>query len=134
MLAVVALSLGIESSLQVPFLDLTSTFRKVDLSRLDLDSEGAVCFFGNLYHLLVRHMLLVLGPPSSAKVGGDRPAYRLLTEKPPGSESPCPRPSNAYLLPSSTFHGSFDVGCQQYADAPATGNILVECIFIVGRA
>ncbi|CAN0079411.1 unnamed protein product [Pylaiella littoralis] len=51
----------------VPFLDLTSTFRKVDLSRLDLDSDGAVCFFGNLYHLLVRHMLLVLGPPSSAK-------------------------------------------------------------------
>ncbi|CAN0448985.1 unnamed protein product, partial [Ectocarpus sp. 8 AP-2014] len=51
----------------VPFLDLASAFRKVDLSRLDLDSDEALCFFGNLYHLLVRHMLLVLGAPSSAK-------------------------------------------------------------------
>lgn len=54
--------------MQVPFLDLASAFRKVDLSRLDLDSDEALCFFGNLYHLLVRHMLLVLGAPSSAKV------------------------------------------------------------------
>jgi len=54
---------------QVHFLDLASTFRRVDLSSLDLKSAEALCFFGNLYHLVVRHMLLVLGPPSSAKVG-----------------------------------------------------------------
>lgn len=52
----------------MPFLDLASTFRNVDLGILDLDSEEALCFFANLYHLVVRHMLLVLGPPSSAKV------------------------------------------------------------------
>lgn len=52
----------------MPFLDLACTFREVDLSSLDLDSDEALCFFANLYHLIVRHMLLVLGPPSSAKV------------------------------------------------------------------
>lgn len=53
---------------QVHFLDLASTFREVDLSSLDLESPEALCFFANLYHLVVRHMLLVLGPPSSSKV------------------------------------------------------------------
>ncbi|CAM9260235.1 unnamed protein product [Hapterophycus canaliculatus] len=51
----------------VPFLDLTSTFRTVNLRSLDLNSEEALCFFANLYHLMVMHMLLVLGPTSSAK-------------------------------------------------------------------
>lgn len=54
--------------LQVPFLDQASTFRQVDLSKLDLGSDEALCFFANLYHVIVRHMLLVLGPPPSAKV------------------------------------------------------------------
>lgn len=53
---------------QVPFLDLTSTFRTVNLRSLDLNSDEGLCFFANLYHLLVMHMLLVLGPTSSAKV------------------------------------------------------------------
>lgn len=52
----------------MPFLDLACTFREVDLSSLDRNSDEALCFFANLYHLIVRHMLLVLGPPSSAKV------------------------------------------------------------------
>ena len=68
--------LCLASIVQVPFLDLASTFRKVDLSSLDLESDEALCFFANLYHLLVRHMLLVLGAPPSAKVnvcwGGGR--------------------------------------------------------------
>ena len=53
---------------KVPFLDLACAFREVGLSSLDLESKEALCFFANLYHLLVRHMLLVLGAPSSAKV------------------------------------------------------------------
>eukprot|EP00752_Nemacystus_decipiens_P007824 g6989.t1 len=51
----------------VTFLDLACTFREVDLGSLDLESDEAFCFFANLYHLIVRHMLLVLGPPSAAK-------------------------------------------------------------------
>ncbi|CAM9874990.1 unnamed protein product [Ascophyllum nodosum] len=52
----------------IPFLDLTCKFRRVDLCGLNLNSGEALCFFANLYHLVVRHMLLVLGPPSSSKV------------------------------------------------------------------
>lgn len=36
----------------------------MELSALDLGSEEALCFFANLYHALVSHMLLVLGSPS----------------------------------------------------------------------
>lgn len=68
----------VDAPLQVPFLDLACTFREVDLSSLDLDSDEALCFFANLYHLIVRHMLLVLGPPSSAKVMVRGPAWETL--------------------------------------------------------
>lgn len=62
--------------LLVAFLDLCSTFKALALggptstststsTGLDLHSDEAVAFFLNLYHTLLQHALLLLGPPSS---------------------------------------------------------------------
>ncbi|CAM9321089.1 unnamed protein product, partial [Choristocarpus tenellus] len=61
------LTRGSNSRRLIPFLDLTSLLRQVDLGALDLDSNEALCFFVNLYHLMIRHMVLVLGLPPSPK-------------------------------------------------------------------
>lgn len=49
----------------VAFLDLCSSFRVLPLHLLDLDSAEALAFFLNIYHTLLQHALLLLGPPSS---------------------------------------------------------------------
>jgi len=49
----------------VAFLDLCSSFRVLPLHLLDFDSAEALAFFLNIYHTLLQHALLLLGPPSS---------------------------------------------------------------------
>ncbi|EKU23030.1 hypothetical protein NGA_2027300, partial [Nannochloropsis gaditana CCMP526] len=49
----------------VSFLDLCSSFRVLPLHLLDLASPEALVFFLNIYHTLLQHALLLLGPPSS---------------------------------------------------------------------
>ncbi len=49
----------------VAFLDLCSSFRVLPLHLLDLASDEALAFFLNIYHTLLQHALLLLGPPSS---------------------------------------------------------------------
>lgn len=61
-----ALGLSPDSSLEnlVAFLDSTSCLRSLKMPDIDLASETAVCFFVNVYHSLLQHALLLLGPPT----------------------------------------------------------------------
>ena len=65
-----ALSLSPTSSLEnlVVFLDTTSCLRSINLPDMDLGGETAVCFFVNIYHSLLQHALLLLGPPTKSSV------------------------------------------------------------------
>ena len=61
-----ALQLTTDSSLEelIKFLDTTACLRSMEIHNLDLNSEAAVCLFVNIYHCLLQHALLLLGPPS----------------------------------------------------------------------
>jgi hypothetical protein len=49
----------------ISFLDETVALKKIDLQHdIDLSSREALCFFVNIYHTLIVHARLVLGPPS----------------------------------------------------------------------
>jgi len=65
-----ALVLSPESSLEnlVAFLDSTSALRSLDLSEIDFQSEAAVALFVNIYHALLQHALLLLGPPTKHSI------------------------------------------------------------------
>ncbi|GMI41384.1 hypothetical protein TeGR_g3289 [Tetraparma gracilis] len=65
-----ALGLSPDSSLEnlVAFLDSTSCLRSLKMPDIDLASETAVCFFVNVYHSLLQHALLLLGPPTKSSV------------------------------------------------------------------
>ncbi|GMH95851.1 hypothetical protein TrST_g6287 [Triparma strigata] len=65
-----ALSLSPESSLKdlVGFLNMTSCLRSLDLNAINYDSDCAVMLFVNIYHCLLQHALLLLGPPSKTSV------------------------------------------------------------------
>ncbi|GMI16774.1 hypothetical protein TrLO_g12402 [Triparma laevis f. longispina] len=65
-----ALSLSPESSLEdlVGFLNMTSCLRSLDLNAIDYNSDCAVMLFVNIYHCLLQHALLLLGPPSKTSV------------------------------------------------------------------
>ena len=65
-----SLSLTPESSLEdlVDFLDMCSCLRSLDLTAIDFDGDLAVRFFVNVYHCLLQHALLLLGPPSKNSV------------------------------------------------------------------
>jgi len=47
------------------FLDLCAGFQLISLQQLDPTSGETLCFFLNIYHTLIQHALLLLGPPSS---------------------------------------------------------------------
>ena len=69
-LLVQALSLSPDSSLDelIQFLNAASCLRSINLRKINFDSEEAVCIFVNLYHALLQHALLLLGPPSKSSV------------------------------------------------------------------
>ncbi len=47
------------------YLDYVSLLKCVNLHTVDRFSDEALCFFLNIYHSLLQHALLLLGPPSS---------------------------------------------------------------------
>jgi len=65
-----ALSLSPESSLEdlIAFLNAAACLRSINLRAIDYTSEEAVCIFINLYHTLLQHALLLLGPPSKSSL------------------------------------------------------------------
>lgn len=71
-----------EASQLMAFLDNTSALKHVDLAAIDLGKPEAMCFFVNIYHTLLQHGRLILGPPTpqnwglffssvSYEIGGD---------------------------------------------------------------
>lgn len=64
-----ALTLGPQSALgsTISFLDMTCTFSSIPIHKLGAGDE-ALCFFINLYHCLVQHILLMLGPPTKSSL------------------------------------------------------------------
>jgi len=54
-----------DSSLIAAFLDDSCRLKHLNLDEVDVESTEALCFFVNLYHALLKHALLILGPPSS---------------------------------------------------------------------
>ncbi|CAM9361839.1 unnamed protein product, partial [Phaeothamnion confervicola] len=52
------------------FLDLASALKAVEPEALSPASDEALCFWTNIYHTLVRHAALVLGPAVPAKEWG----------------------------------------------------------------
>lgn len=59
-------SLGVEQSrLWMVFMDGVAMLQTMDVSNLDPASPEAVCLFLNLFHLILLHGLLVMGPPTS---------------------------------------------------------------------
>mmetsp|Transcript_1402 Transcript_1402/g.2909 ORF Transcript_1402/g.2909 Transcript_1402/m.2909 type:complete len:1285 (-) Transcript_1402:132-3986(-) len=51
----------------ISFLDMTCNFSSIPLHKLG-DGDMALCFFINLYHCLLQHILLLLGPPSKSTI------------------------------------------------------------------
>ena len=49
----------------VEFMDGLSLLQRADISALPLASDELLCLFLNLYHLLLLHAFLVVGPPDS---------------------------------------------------------------------
>lgn len=47
----------------ISFLDMTCNFSSIPVHKLG-NGDEALCFFINLYHCLLQHILLLLGPPS----------------------------------------------------------------------
>jgi hypothetical protein len=65
-----ALALTPDSTLEnlVAFLDSSAALRSMDISEIDLQSEAAVVMFVNVYHCLLQHALLLLGPPTKHSI------------------------------------------------------------------
>jgi len=65
-----ALALSTESSLEdlIQFLDKSSCLRNMKIGQLDFTAEESVVIFVNIYHCLLQHALLLLGPPSKHSV------------------------------------------------------------------
>ena len=53
-------------SLWIGFMNGVSLLQAADVSQLNPNSDEALCMFLNLYHLMVLHSSLVMGPPCSA--------------------------------------------------------------------
>jgi Protein of unknown function, DUF547 len=53
-------------ALWIEFMDGVALLQAADASSLRPDSDDALCMFLNLYHLMVIHSSLVMGPPCSA--------------------------------------------------------------------
>jgi hypothetical protein len=60
---VFALSPDSSTSALTAFLDATASLRKLDIRDMELNSREAMCFFINLFHTLLQHAFLLLGPP-----------------------------------------------------------------------
>ena len=65
-----ALALSTESSLEdlIQFLNKSSCLRNMKINKLDFEAEETVVIFVNIYHCLLQHALLLLGPPSKHSV------------------------------------------------------------------
>ena len=53
-------------SLWIQFMDGVALLQAADVSHLNPASDDALCMYLNLYHLMVIHSCLVIGPPCSA--------------------------------------------------------------------
>lgn len=53
-------------ALWIQFMDGVALLQAADVSHLNPASDEALCMFLNLYHLMVIHSCLVIGPPCSA--------------------------------------------------------------------
>ena len=53
-------------SLWIGFMNGVSLLQAADVSQLNPKSDEALCMFLNLYHLMVLHSSLVMGPPCTA--------------------------------------------------------------------
>ena len=53
-------------SMWIELMDGVSLLQACSLSQMDPESDESLCMFLNLYHLMVIHSSLVMGPPCSA--------------------------------------------------------------------